>query len=350
MLKNDWERFAVLQHYIMLCHARMVFTTFTTLCGDHTSALLHDVQNQIQWNLGSSSKQPVQVQSNIMYNMCNMHKCNQTQVQTAEEGNWEQLDGEASGRRRRVSCLKNGLEIMCCLMFLMLVWWSAFLVIMTFECQGGPGHPWRVLAPAAHWVGGSRRRCSAYNHGAWDATVSWSHWSSYSLSSLILITSSNILKQYESVTCAFVIHNHWIGQLVHPDIDQCHDYHQSKRAMSLSPSLLAIQDDDFDEDERASLASSLQSQFGTPLFGLSPSEEVFLHTAWCSIHGQPAVIWQVLSSPSRGGFLLPAAAGDRGHGGQHHGVRNRPRGLSRHGDGGRSRDVRLVARVKPFSA
>ena len=48
MLKNDWERFAVLQHYIMLCHARMVFTTFTTLCGDHTSALLHDVQNQIQ--------------------------------------------------------------------------------------------------------------------------------------------------------------------------------------------------------------------------------------------------------------------------------------------------------------
>ena len=67
-------------------------------------------------------------------------------------------------------------------------------------------------------------------------------------------------------------------------------------------------------------------------------------------HGRPAVIWQVLFSPSRGGFLLPAAAGDRGHGGQHHGVRNRPRGLSRHGDGGRSRDVRLVARVKPFSA
>ena len=46
------------------------------------------------------------------------------------------------------------------------------------------------------------------------------------------------------------------------------------RAMSLSPSLLAIQDDEMDEDDRASLASSLQSQFGTPLFGLSPSEEV----------------------------------------------------------------------------
>ena len=48
------------------------------------------------------------------------------------------------------------------------------------------------------------------------------------------------------------------------------------RAMSLSPSLLAIQDDEVDEDDRASLASSLQSQFGTPLFGLSPSEEVSL--------------------------------------------------------------------------
>ena len=69
-----------------------------------------------------------------MHNMHNMYKCNQTQVQTAEEGNREQLDGEASGRRRRVSCLKNDLDIMCCLMFLMLVWWTPFLVLLTFEC------------------------------------------------------------------------------------------------------------------------------------------------------------------------------------------------------------------------
>ena len=95
-------------------------------------------------------------------------------------------------------------------------------------------------------------------------------------------------KKSENVTCTFVICNHW--SIMPPDIDQCHNYRLSKRAMSLSPSLLAIQDDDLDEDERASLASSLQSQFGTPLFGLSPSEEVFLHTARCSIHGRPAVI------------------------------------------------------------
>jgi hypothetical protein len=46
--------------------------------------------------------------------------------------------------------------------------------------------------------------------------------------------------------------------------------------MSLSPSLLGPSDclDLEDEEDRASLASSLQSQFGTPLFGLSPSEEV----------------------------------------------------------------------------
>ena len=47
---------------------------------------------------------------------------------------------------------------------------------------------------------------------------------------------------------------------------------EMRRAMSLSPSLLALQDDC--EDDPSSLASSLQSQFGTPLFGLSPSEEV----------------------------------------------------------------------------
>ena len=44
---------------------------------------------------------------------------------------------------------------------------------------------------------------------------------------------------------------------------------EMRRAMSLSPSLLALQD-----DCDSSMASSIQSQFGTPLFGLSPSEEV----------------------------------------------------------------------------
>ena len=46
MLKNDWERFAVLQHYIMSCHDGWCLPPFSTLCGDHTSAILHDVQMQ----------------------------------------------------------------------------------------------------------------------------------------------------------------------------------------------------------------------------------------------------------------------------------------------------------------
>ena len=113
------------------------------------------------------------------------------------------------------------------------------------------------------------------------------------------------------------------------------------RAMSLSPSLLAIQDDEMDEDDRASLASSLQSQFGTPLFGLSPSEEVSFVLALFFKHPKSSWAWGPFISALllRGGLFVFAAKSDCWHCWQHHGIRNWSWRLPWYGDGRRCGDV-----------